>query len=234
MIKEFSKFLPTEIEYQRDAELEAKENEVEYYGEEESEEESDEYGMEAEELERERKKKEGDSTAADTEKETVVGGEESKNEEENKGEDGDHKSVSDGSEYDSDYDENGRYIWGKEGADWDFYYDEDKIAYELGQSTVPETLNPQALPTDERLQHDLSHATGIAKPVNREFQAKYLRAKKKKKLSVGISKTEKDDVDAEYEMLAQVAAGSRSRSPCDRTSPSPQQSPFLASTKQGS
>ena len=59
--------------------------------------------------------------------------------------------VTDGSEYDSEYDEQGRYIWGNEGADWDFYYDEDKIAYELGQSTVPETLNPQALPTDERL-----------------------------------------------------------------------------------
>ena len=47
--------MPTEIEYQRDAELEAKENEIEYYGEEESEEESDEYGMEADRLALEKK-----------------------------------------------------------------------------------------------------------------------------------------------------------------------------------
>ena len=117
------------------------------------------------------------------------------------------------SEYDSEYDEQGRYIWGKEGDDWEFYYDEDKIAYELGQSTVPETLNPQALPVDERLQHDVAHATGIAKPANREFQAKYMKAKKKKKLSVGTSKQEKEEVDAEYEMLARVAGASGSRSP---------------------
>ena len=25
-------------------------------------------------------------------------------------------------EYDSDYDEEGRYIWGAEGDDWEFYY----------------------------------------------------------------------------------------------------------------
>merc|ERR1740139_562088 len=146
VIKEFSKFLPTEIEYQRDAELEAKENEIEYYGEEESEESDpdDDYGEE---------KMLADKGETTEEKE--------KKEEE--------AMVTDGSEYDSEYDEQGRYIWGNEGNDWEFYYDEDKIAYELGQSTVPETLNPQALPTDERLQHDLSHATGIAKPVNRDF-----------------------------------------------------------------
>ena len=49
-------------------------------------------------------------------------------------------------EYDSDYDEEGRYIWGAEGEDWEFYYQEDKEAYEAGLSTVPECLNPTALP----------------------------------------------------------------------------------------
>lgn len=49
-------------------------------------------------------------------------------------------------EYDSDYDEEGRYIWGKEGEDWEFYYQEDKEAYERGESTVPEVMNPDALP----------------------------------------------------------------------------------------
>jgi len=34
VIKEFSKFLPTEIEYQNDAEEEAEENKIEYYDEE--------------------------------------------------------------------------------------------------------------------------------------------------------------------------------------------------------
>ena len=47
---------------------------------------------------------------------------------------------------DEDYDEEGRYIWGKEGEDWEFYYEEDRLAYEQGLSTVPETLNPGALP----------------------------------------------------------------------------------------
>ena len=183
----------------------------------------------------------GETTAADTELESVkpeqkleieVEGENKEETAEEKEKKEEEAMVTDGSEYDSEYDEQGRYIWGNEGNDWEFYYDEDKIAYELGQSTVPETLNPQALPTDERLQHDLTHATGIAKPVNRDFQAKYLRAKKKKKLSVGIAKNEKDDVDDEYEMMARVAGG-RSRSPCERTSPSPVPSPFLASTKNG-
>lgn len=50
------------------------------------------------------------------------------------------------SDYDSDYnpeyyDEEGKYIWGEEGEDWEFYDEEDKIAYEQGLSVVPETLN---------------------------------------------------------------------------------------------
>ena len=60
------------------------------------------------------------------------------------------------SEYDSqydpeDYDEEGKYIWGKEGEDWDFYYKEDKEAYEKGLSMVPEPLNPEALPEYEEM-----------------------------------------------------------------------------------
>ena len=47
---------------------------------------------------------------------------------------------------DEDYDEEGNYKWGKEGEDWDFYYDEDRVAFIRGESTVPEPLNPQALP----------------------------------------------------------------------------------------
>lgn len=31
---------------------------------------------------------------------------------------------------DQDYDEEGNYIWGEEGKEWDWYYKEDKEAYE--------------------------------------------------------------------------------------------------------
>jgi hypothetical protein len=49
--------------------------------------------------------------------------------------------------YDPDeYDDNGQYIWGKEGDDWEFYYDEDKQAFENGESTVSNCLNPEMLP----------------------------------------------------------------------------------------
>ena len=65
------------------------------------------------------------------------------------------KKEDEESEEDSDenYDEEGRFIWGKEGEDWEFYYEEDRIAYEKGESTVPETLNPYALPNarEERI-----------------------------------------------------------------------------------
>ena len=63
-------------------------------------------------------------------------------------------------EYDSDYDEEGRYIWGAEGEDWEFYYQEDKEAYEAGLSTVPEVLNPGALPTAGKQTVETINATG--------------------------------------------------------------------------
>ena len=86
------------------------------------------------------------STAADTQTEAAT--ENNQIDEEEKEE----------SEYDSDYDEEGRYIWGQEGEDWEFYYQEDKDAYEKGESTVPETLNPGALPPKVTVQS--STATG--------------------------------------------------------------------------
>lgn len=57
------------------------------------------------------------------------------------------KVESEESEYNSEYyDEQGKYIWGDEGTDWEFYDQEDKDAWEKGESIVPETLNPQAIP----------------------------------------------------------------------------------------
>ena len=62
-------------------------------------------------------------------------------------------------DYDSEYDEEGNYIWGAEGDDWEFYYREDKESYERGESTVPEPLNPDALPRREVSVHSTT-ATG--------------------------------------------------------------------------
>ena len=61
-------------------------------------------------------------------------------------------------EHDSDYDEEGNYIWGEEGKDWDFYYKEDKEAYERGDNTVhPSILNP---PLDPDNYEEVTKATG--------------------------------------------------------------------------
>ena len=49
-----------------------------------------------------------------------------------------------------DYDAEGKYIWGNEGADWDWYYREDKEAYERGDPVHPNVLNPP--PTNEELE----------------------------------------------------------------------------------
>ena len=69
--------------------------------------------------------------------------------EEEETQDGEGKDE-DESSYDSydpeDYDENGNYIWGKEGDDWEFYYEEDKQAFERGESTVSNVMNPEMLP----------------------------------------------------------------------------------------
>ena len=62
--------------------------------------------------------------------------------------------------YDSDYDEEGNYIWGAEGDDWEFYYQEDKLAYERGETTVPEVLNPDALPRGQEISVQTTTATG--------------------------------------------------------------------------
>ena len=41
-----------------------------------------------------------------------------------------------------DYDAEGKYIWGKEGSEWNFYYKEDKDAHERGDPIHPSILNP--------------------------------------------------------------------------------------------
>jgi hypothetical protein len=87
------------------------------------------------------------------------------------------------------------------------------------------------------LKYDLGHATGIAKPANKEYEAKYFKAKKKKKLSVVPANKYKDEVDEEYDMLKAVA---EKRSPkaknASKSKPafgvqSPKSSPFGPSKK---
>ena len=41
------------------------------------------------------------------------------------------ESEEESDDYNPDYyDEEGKYIWGEDGVDWEFYDDEDRIAYE--------------------------------------------------------------------------------------------------------
>jgi hypothetical protein len=72
--------------------------------------------------------------------------EEEEEEEKKEGADGEESEDSYDSYDPDEYDENGNYIWGKEGDDWEFYYEEDKQAFENGESTVSNCLNPEMLP----------------------------------------------------------------------------------------
>jgi hypothetical protein len=70
------------------------------------------------------------------------------------GEDVEKKAEGEESEesYNSEYyDDEGRYIWGKEGEDWEFYDEETKEEREKGLHSYIETLNEQALPDDPEL-----------------------------------------------------------------------------------
>ena len=50
-----------------------------------------------------------------------------------------------GFEWASDVDSDGKPIWGAEGEDYEFYYPEDKEAFEKGESTLPPLLNPRQI-----------------------------------------------------------------------------------------
>lgn len=54
-------------------------------------------------------------------------------------------------EHDSDYDEQGKYVWGEEGKEWDYYYKEDKEANERGDPVHPQVLNPPMSSGDNEL-----------------------------------------------------------------------------------
>ena len=142
VMQEFSKYLPTEAKAQKDA---ANEYGDEYYDEEEQKKEEAEeeaaYGKEEDEEE---------EVPADTTTQVPVeGGQEGAVktvEEEKKGGEGEHSEYEDEDEGygEEDYDEEGKYKWGKEGEDFEWYYREDKEAYERGD-LMPNTLNPPVM-----------------------------------------------------------------------------------------
>lgn len=134
VIEEFGDLLPDEVETQKyNEKVEADEQEeYEYEDEEEEESESSELSELSDEKDDEDK---GSTTTATTKQEQPK-------EEEKKGDDT-KKEVEEEKSYssDSDYDSDGKYIWGKEGDDWEFYYEEDKIAWEKGDYSMPDPLN---------------------------------------------------------------------------------------------
>ena len=55
---------------------------------------------------------------------------------------GDEEEESDEDAYgEEDYDAEGKYIWGNEVEEWNWYYREDKEAHERGEHIFPQTLN---------------------------------------------------------------------------------------------
>jgi hypothetical protein len=148
VITEFSKFLPAEALAQKNA---ANDYGDEYYDEEDEGKDKAAEKEEEEEEEPEEEEPEEPTEATTTEKpsaseETVP----------TTGATGDKKEDSEYEDEDDgygeeDYDEEGRYKWGQEGGDWDWYYKEDKEAYERGDP-MPNTLNPPVLLDKETIE----------------------------------------------------------------------------------
>ena len=156
-IKAFAKFLPTEAAHQEavmQEEQGADEGEESYYDEEDDGEEAEEEDEEMAGAAATGQDSEANAEAStQAESQANEGGAQGGNGEED-------KDSEESDEYDSDYDDEGRYIWGQEGEDWEFYYQEDKQAYERGESTVPEVMNPDALPRQGMVQVETTTATG--------------------------------------------------------------------------
>ena len=140
-IKAFAEYLPDEAAYQE-----------EVMAEEAAGDEEDEYYDEEEDPEAQNSSSSDNDTGANNENADATTMVETATEDGNANPSTsgaaaeEEKKDDDENEYDSDYDEEGNYIWGAEGEDWEFYYQEDKESYERGESTVSGVLNPDALP----------------------------------------------------------------------------------------
>lgn len=141
-IKAFSQFLPAEAEEQR-VEQQAAANEASEYESEDDEDEKDDDDDEEENKEEQKDTQEVDADGNPINKEDEAA--------EEVDADGNPIAKKDGdeSEYESEnYDDEGKYKWGDEGEDWEFYDQEDKDAYEQGTNKMFEPMNPDAVPTD--------------------------------------------------------------------------------------
>ena len=155
VIAEFSKYLPSEALAQRRAvNGEGEEAGAEDYYDEEEEKEEEEEPEEPEEPE------EQPAAEEDQQAEIVKEGKpegEGAAEEKKGGENSEYEEEEDGYG-EEDYDEEGRYKWGQEGSDWDWYYREDKEAFERGDP-MPNTLNPPVYLDRETIEKVAAQAT---------------------------------------------------------------------------
>ncbi|TNV78536.1 hypothetical protein FGO68_gene3143 [Halteria grandinella] len=147
VITEFSKFLPAEALAQKNA---ANEYGDEYYDEED---EGKDKAAEKEEEEEEEPEEEETEEPTIAPAEPILGADPQEpataNPDKKEG-DSEYEDEDDGYG-EEDYDEEGRYKWGQEGNDWDWYYREDKEAYERGDP-MPNTLNPPVLLDKETIE----------------------------------------------------------------------------------
>jgi len=151
VISEFSKYLPAEALAQKHA---ANDYGDEYYDEEDDKGEKEEK-EDPEEPEEPEEQPEEPEEAVEAKPEEGVP---PKTEEEGK-QDSEYEDEEE-AYGEEDYDEEGRYKWGKEGEDFEWYYKEDKEAYERGDP-MPNTLNPPILldqATIEAMQQQLALA----------------------------------------------------------------------------
>lgn len=142
VIQEFSKYLPSEALAQKHA---ANDYGDEYYDDEEGDEKEED---EKEEDEEQDKAEEPVTQEQPDEIATQVDAGKAGAENENS----EYEDENDDGYGEEDYDAEGRYKWGNEGADWDWYYREDKEAYERGDMVMPNTLNPPIMVDDAMIQ----------------------------------------------------------------------------------
>ena len=120
----------------RGGKAEESEYDSEYDDEEASEESDKSSEEEADNKGDEEEQKEGEGEGEDDEKTRIL---------KNLKDIEEYGNPGQGFEWASDVDSQGKQIWGEEGEDWDFYYEEDAESYHRGESTLPPLLNPNQI-----------------------------------------------------------------------------------------
>ena len=103
-----------------------------------------------------------------------------------------------GYEWASDVDSKGKVIWGEEGVDYEWYYKEDKEAFEKGQySTIPELLNHKQISDNKMSYWELQDSrdkifTGVKAQYAKDNGAIYrVKAKKRMNQTMGPGESNK-------------------------------------------